>query len=289
MSLTFRTRAEHGLEGAEAAILWEHGCSGISEEDGQLVAWFEERVDLPLEGEWLEAPDIDYVQRYYREAGAIRIPPLVIAPTHEPVELQPGERPLWLDPGMAFGSGHHETTGMLIGELAALDLQGLTVLDVGAGSGILAIAADLLGAQETVGIDNDEATVGVAEQNARLNRSRARFSWATLGEYRGSDPFAVDPVTGEPLVEWTVGDAPVFTAAGPFDVIVANLFAALHSQLLPAYVTHLRPGGTLLLSGVMTSQADDLEAELRSGGAFRELSRLEQGDWVSFRARTHRP
>lgn len=283
MSLIFRTRAEHGLEGAEAAILWEYGCSGISEQDGWLEAWFSERTELPLEGEWRAAPDIDYVQRYYDEVGAVRIPPLVIAPGHEPVELQHGEKPLWLDPGMAFGSGHHETTSSLIELLSGLDLQDSRVLDVGSGSGILAIAADLLGAKTVIGIDNDEATVKVAAANATLNRSRARFEWATLGEFRGRDPFAIDPATGQPVSDWPVGAAPLYRADARFDLLLANLFAALHLQLLPAYRAHLVDGGLLLLSGIMQEQAAEVATALESSALFSRIERLDRGDWASFR------
>ena len=284
MSLTFRTRAEFGLEGAEAAILWEHGCSGIVEEDGWLVAWFKGKTELPLEGEWREAPDIDYVARYYSEVGPVSVGPLVIAPTHSEVTLQRGQKPLWLDPGLAFGSGHHDTTSSLLDELGKLDLDGLRVLDVGAGSGILAIAADLLGAGSVTGIDNDAATVAVAEENARLNRSRAGFRHAVLAEFEGTDPFAVDPVTGAALNEWTVGDAPAFRSGQPFDLVVANLFAALHIQLLPAYRIQLIPAGRLLLSGILREQAAEVEAALVAAG-FSDVTRLIDADWVSFSAR----
>lgn len=283
MSMTFRTRAAHGLEGAEAAIMWEHGCTGIMEEQGELVAWFPERVDLPLEGVWEEAPEDDWLEKYYREVGPVRAGSLVVAPTHGNVELEPGCRPLWLDPGMAFGSGHHETTSTLLRCLDGLDLTGRHVLDVGAGSGILAIAADLLGAASATGLDNDRATVAVAEANARLNRSRARFSWATLGEYEGADPFAIDPLTGAPVSDWALSEAPRFRAPRRYDIVVANLFADLHRQLLPAYAAHLVPGGLLLLSGILGEQAERVEQAL-AAGPFTEITRLPDGDWTSFSA-----
>lgn len=284
MTYTFRVRAEHGLEGAEAALLWEHGCSGIVEDGPWLVAWFDEQVELPLDGTWAEADETDYLEQYYREVGAVTVGPLVVAPTHQAVTLEPGQKPLWLDPGMAFGSGHHETTRGLLLKLSEMDLYGQTVLDVGAGSGILAIAADLLGAGSVTGIDNDPATVSVAEQNALLNRSRAEFLHAALAEFHGRDPFAVDPATGEPLVEWRVGDSPAFRAAHRFDVVIANLFAALHVQLMPAYGEQLVEGGWLLLSGIMTAQADEVLAALDSAG-YGEITRLDDGDWVSLSAR----
>lgn len=285
MSQTFRTRAEHGLEGAEAALLWEHGCSGIvQDEDGWIVAWFDERVELPLKGTWAAADDTDYLAQYYREVGPVTVGPLVVTPTHEAVTLRPGQKPLWLDPGMAFGSGHHETTHALLRQLSDLDLAGKSVLDVGAGSGILAMAADLLGADSVTGIDNDADTVPVATDNARLNHSRARFLQAALAEFKGQDPFAVDPVTGEPLVEWKVGTAPAFRAKEPFDIVIANLFAALHVQLMPAYCEQLAAGGLLLLSGIMTDQAAEVQAAL-TGAGMTAITPLEDGDWVSFTAR----
>lgn len=282
MSMIFRTQAEFGLEGAEAAILWDHGCSGIVLEGDSLVAWFDEEKQLPLAGEWQPAPDIDYVARYYSEVGPVAVGSLVIAPTHDPVTLDHGQKPLWLDPGMAFGSGHHDTTHSLLEILEETGVAGKRVLDVGSGSGILAIAADLLGASLSVGIDNDQSTVEVARGNARLNHSRASFEWATLGEYGGPDPFAIDPATGSPVSDWPVGDAPVYRAGERFDVLVANLFAALHLQLLPAYLEHLSPGGLLLLSGIMAEQAAEVQAALSD--AFSDVRRQPQGDWVSFRA-----
>lgn len=283
MSVAFRTRAEHGLEGAEAAILWECGCTGILEDGEELVAWFSEKTEIPLEGSWETAGEDDWLERYYRETGPVTAGSLVVAPTHTGIELPPGSRPLWLDPGMAFGSGHHETTLTLLECLDGMELAGLHVLDVGAGSGILAIAADLLGAASATGLDNDRSTVQVARANARLNRSRAEFSWSTLGEYRGADPFAIDPRTGSPVGDWPVSDAPEFRAPRRYDVITANLFAALHLQLLPAYAAHLVPGGQLLLSGILTEQAAEVEAALHSF-PFGEVTPLPVGDWVSFRA-----
>ena len=284
MSHTFRTRAEHGLEGAEAALLWEHGCSGIVEDGDSLVAWFDERVELPLEGTWAEADTTDYLARYYEEVGPVTVGPVVVAPTHQSVTLEPGQKPLWLDPGMAFGSGHHETTHALLLQLSRMDLAGRTVLDIGAGSGILALAADLLGAGSVTGIDNDPATVPVAAGNARLNRSRAQFVHAALAEFKGRDPFAVDPATGAPLVEWRVGDSPAFRAERPFDIVIANLFAALHVQLMPAYGEQLVAEGWLVLSGIMLNQAAEVRAAL-TGHGYEQVTRLEDGDWVSFTAR----
>lgn len=249
---TFRTKAEHGLEGAEADILWQHGCNGISEEGGDLVAYFEAPVDLPLAGKWSEPDDTDYLAIYYSGLQAVKAGPLFIAPTHSTVELAAGEKALWLDPGMAFGSGHHETTFSVLEELGKLELAGTRVLDVGSGSGVLAIAADLLGAESTLGIDNDPDTIPVAQDNARLNRSRARFSLGTL-ETAGLTDLS--------------------------DVIVANLYADLHCRLLSGYLSQLAPGGTLILAGILLAQADSVLECMAP--AFTVLERRDLGEWVT--------
>ena len=147
-----------------------------------------------------------------------------MAPTHREVVLEAGQTVVWLDPGMAFGTGHHETTRLALEALAGLDLAGRRVLDVGAGSGLLAIAADRLGAADAWGLDVDPETVAIARANARANRSRARFVAGGFGAVR------VDP---------------------PVDVLVANLYAELHAAFLPGYAAVTAPGADLLLTGIL--------------------------------------
>jgi len=177
--------------------------------------------------------------------------PLVIAPTHRAVTLQPAQRVVWLDPGTAFGSGHHETTFMALQALGELDLMGARVLDVGSGSGILALAADALGAAVSVGIDIDPATVPVARANAEFNFSRATFERAGFSE---------------------------LAVAEPFDVVVANLYAELHQRFWPDYARVLRPGGELLLTGILASHRDALDRDLDGGVA--AAAGVERVAWV---------
>lgn len=250
----FRTRAQLGLEGPEAALLWEHGCRGVVEEGDELVGYFDHLVELPLAGHWLELAEDDYLERYYRELEAVTVGPLVVAPTHRSVTLEAGQKPLWIDPGMAFGTGHHETTRLALGALSLLDLTGKRVLDVGAGSGILAIAADLLGAAVSRGIDIDADTIDIARENAALNRSRATFTHGTLGPEHEAD------------------------------LIVANLHAELHVELAEAYARSLAPAGQVLVTGVLSDRTGMVEQ------AFRERFELrgwtEAGEWRLLVARS---
>lgn len=256
---TYAVRGAHA-ESSEAAALWEAGCLGIweaSDEDGPvLLAYFDDEVPLAVAGEWRDAPEVDYVAAYQATLGPVRVGPLVIAPSHATVEARDGDVVLWLDPGSAFGTGHHETTRMALAALTRLDLAGATVLDVGAGTGVLAIAADLLGAERAVGVDVDPHTVPVARANARRNRSRAHFAHGSI-------------------------DAPGVPAK--VDVVVANLYAELHARLLASYERHLAVGGTIVLTGILSSlRAVVLDAVPAS---LVVTSEHVDGDWTLFELR----
>lgn len=238
-------------ESPEVARLWELGCLGIVEEPGALVAYFQQRLDLPWEGSWEELPQRDYVAEYQAGLDAVRVGRLVVAPSHRTVQASDGDVLLWLDPGSAFGTGHHETTRLALQALTRAELLGRTVLDVGTGTGLLAIAADLLGARSAYGVDVDAATVPVARHNAARNLSRAHFAVGSLG---------------------------LPTLPGNFDVVVANLYAELHAHLMPEYLPRLAPGGRLLLTGILKvlrqTVLDAVPPQLEL------LAQHEEGEWL---------
>jgi len=166
------------------------------------------------------------------------------------VEATDGHAIIWLDPGSAFGTGHHETTRMALTALGRLDLLGRTVLDMGSGTGLLAIAADVLGSAAAYGVDVDAATIPVARENARRNLSGARFAEGSV-------------------------DLP--TLPGRFDVVVANLYAELHAELMPLYVRRLLPGGKLLLTGILTRLAHVVQDAVPSELTLDD--ELRDGEW----------
>ncbi len=250
--VAFRTTGS--AEDPALGLLWAAGCSGILEADGEIVAYFDAPVALPLDGSWEPADATDWVAEYHRTLTPLTLGRLVVAPTHRLVTLAAGQRALWLDPGMAFGSGHHETTYLALAALEQTDLRGKRVLDVGAGSGILAIAADLLGAADAEGVDIDAETLVVAQQNALLNLSRAHFSVGTL-----------TPETA------------------PADVVVANLFAELHAELAGAYRQALKPGGLLLATGILAKRGVVAHAALTA--SFGGVQTEQKGEWLLMRAR----
>jgi ribosomal protein L11 methyltransferase len=249
----FRMQGRLEAESPDVARLFELGSVGVVEASGpkgaEILAYFEERVEVGLEGRWEDVEAIDHVAAYRAELKPVRVGPLVVAPTHRRASLAAGEQVVWLDPGSAFGTGHHETTRLALAALAGRELVDRSVLDVGSGSGILAVAADRLGASLAVGVDTDVATVAVARRNAVLNRSRARFLQGSV-------------------------DHPDLPSR--FDVVVANLYAELHAALMPAYLARLNPDGVLLLTGILTR----LEAIVRRALPTGVRCRVErEGEW----------
>lgn len=184
---------------------------------------------------------------------------LVVHPSWEPYEPAPGEAVVALDPGAAFGTGQHETTRLCLGGLEAHVREGDEVLDVGAGSGVLAIAALKLGARSARAIDVDAATVEVARENAHRNGVDATLE-AAAGSLGDDWPWP--------------GAAPIACA----DVVVANISAPTVIALMPALALALRPGGVLIASGFI---ARDAAAVLGRAEAseLAVVTVAEDGDW----------
>lgn len=159
---------------------------------------------------------------------------------------------LRLDPGLAFGTGTHETTAMCLEWLDAQDLAGRRVLDYGCGSGILAVAALLLGAKAAAGVDIDPQALTAARANANRNGVGDRLLLAP-------------PDT--------------LPAAAPrFDVVVANILAGPLAELAPALCRHLLPGGIIALSGILEHQADEVFAAYSSRISFEPP--VVRASWV---------
>ncbi|MFC6591190.1 50S ribosomal protein L11 methyltransferase [Deinococcus lacus] len=249
-------------------LLWEAGATGLEERGGFVRAYFEKRAELPadLGGEWLEEEDQDWQAAFKRDLKAVVAGRITIAPPWLAHEVADGQLPLIIEPGMAFGTGHHATTRMATEALSDLDLRGQTVLDVGTGSGVLAMAAARLGARLAYGIDLDPLTIPVARENAEQNGlypPQLRFSEGTLS------------LSGAELCR------PEGEDLAGYGVVVANLYAELHALLAPSYRAHLLPGGHLILTGILAGRLDLVTEALKVGQVSDLQVRLsEDGEWA---------
>lgn len=160
---------------------------------------------------------------------------------------------------MAFGTGLHPTTQMCLRELENHMQPGMTVLDLGTGSGILAIAAGKLGAQAVLALDVDDVAVRAAQENAHQNGLDQAITVA-----RGSLPLRDS------------GD--LEAPQGPFDVVAANIVARVIMELAPELIEALKPGGTLIASGILDTTADEVEDCLVAAGAVA-VARVAVADW----------
>jgi ribosomal protein L11 methyltransferase len=270
-SLTLDTTPD--LAEVRSAELWELGASGVELRDEEvvpmpgdapplgravLVGWFAERAEVEraaaaLGGRLAEIPDQDWGEAWKKGLDPISVGRVFVRPSWVVAEVPRDAVEVVLDPGMAFGTGSHATTALCLAALSELlgSSPGASVLDVGTGSGLLAIAARKLGAGRVRGNDNDPVAVTVARENAARN--------------------GVDVQLGEEALS----DIP-----GRFDVVVANILANTLVELAADVAAHLLPGGVAIVSGILGAQ----EAEVRAaylGAGLRPLPARDRrdGEW----------
>ncbi len=229
----------------------------LSRAPGESERFIEERLlalDIPhtLERQGVREEDwADSWKQYYKPIRTGRR--LVIVPVWETYDPRPGEVIVLMDPGMAFGTGTHETTRLCAGLVEDAVTSGCTVLDVGCGSGILAIAAAKLGAGRCFACDIDPVAVRVAGENTELNRT--------------------------PNVTCAVSDLlrQVPKETGGYDVIVANIVADVILRLGPDVGAFLAPGGTFIVSGIISERAEEVRTALAGWGWRITEERYENG------------
>jgi ribosomal protein L11 methyltransferase len=191
------------------------------------------------------------------------VPGLVIAPTWEVFRPEAGEAVITMDPGMAFGTGHHATTCLCLELLQKTlgEMGQVRVLDVGTGTGILGMAAIHFGAASAVGIDNDPEAVRVALDNVRQNNLTARM---------------------------TVSGTAVTALVEDFPVVIANIVHDVLLAMADALVRATQIGGVLIVSGILAGEQVANLTTVFAGRALQLLQVVERGEWAAMRWRRPR-
>lgn len=178
---------------------------------------------------------------------------LVIKPTWEPYEAQEDEIVIELDPGMAFGTGTHETTRMCLASIEKYVQKGLTAIDIGCGTAILGIAAAKMGAADVLAIDRDPIAVTAAGQNIALNN-----------------------LSG--VVRHVEGDLLKGQQTIKADVIIVNIIADVIILLLPGLKPYLKDGGIIITSGIIKDRCQDVMDAMAEAG-YKVVEILSEGEW----------
>ncbi|MDO8540252.1 MAG: 50S ribosomal protein L11 methyltransferase [Opitutaceae bacterium] len=203
--------------------------------------------------------DADWKESYKAHFHAWQFGELHWVPVweRENYSLPPGHSVLWLDPGLAFGTGNHETTRLCVERLVALAQErGITgrVVDAGCGSGILALSAALLGFADVTGFDNDPEAIRVSQENAAQNglSERVRF-------------FIADLATG--------------LEGAPADLLLANIQADMLMRFAREFVGAVAPGGALVLSGILAAENAAVRTTFEALTPNWSINARTMGEW----------
>lgn len=221
-------------------------------------------MDLGMDLGKLEVLRHDVAEQDWTESWKAAFKPfrlgehMVVKPSWETAELRPGDHVIEIDPGMAFGTGTHETTGMCVALVEKYVKPGDRVIDIGTGTGILAIAAAHMGAGPVLATDLDAVAVRVAAENVRVN------GFEGVIDVRCGDLLDVVQESG--------------------DVVIANIIADVIIMLAAPVRQRIVDGGLFICSGISAQRLDDVLAALKDAG-YRVLEALTQGEWCAVAAR----
>ena len=199
----------------------------------------------------IDVPDDDWARRSQESLTPITVGRITISPRPDALPAAPGSIAIVVIPSMGFGTGHHATTRLCLAALQRVELADRVVLDVGTGSGVLAMAARRLGAARAVGIDSDPDAIESARDNLALNPAVREVD------------FVVADLSASPLP--------------PADVVTANLTGALLIRSAPLLLAAVRDGAVLILSGVLARERDAVRDAFRAATVVAES---REDEWV---------
>jgi ribosomal protein L11 methyltransferase len=246
------------------AIVDDFGPTAVEERDASVRVFFSTAGDRHAAQRALasrfdvtavDVPDDDWARRSQANLKPVTVGRITVSPNPQSIRNPQSATRNTIDiviaPSMGFGTGHHVTTRLCLTALQTIDLTNRVVLDVGTGSGVLAIAADRLGAARAIGIDHDADAIQSARENLDLNPEARHVTFDSVDL----------AARALPLV----------------DVVTANLTGALLARSAPALLAAVRPGGTLILSGIQSHERDEVRQAFADAAVCWE--RHEDG-WV---------
>ena len=262
-------------------LLWPPaGAVSLTKEDAtvedgasawRLDAYFEDKPDMEAiniliaehgalgEGAVEELPNIDWVAHALEGLGVVRCGRFILYGVHDADKLpnEEGDIPIRIDANQAFGTGHHPTTA---GCLTLLDrfagFAPKSVLDLGCGSAVLAIAAAKLWGRDILATDIDETSIEIASENAALNGVGDKVKTLAAAGFKHEG----------------------IAAAAPFDFVFANILAGPLAELAPDMADHVSKNGRVMLAGLMAEQEEKVTAAYAQAG-FRVINRLDDETW----------
>ncbi len=217
-----------------------------------------------------ETEDIDWINNWKQYFHQFYIDDILVIPSWEDVKVEDEDRMiLHIDPGTAFGTGMHETTQLCIRQLKKYVNSETRLLDVGTGSGILAILSLMFGAKHAVGTDLDPCAVEAVAENCASN---------------GIAPADFEMMIGNIITDRAVQDK---VGYGCYDIVVANILADVLVPLTPVIVKQLKDGGIYITSGIIDDKEETVTEAVKAAG-LTVLDVTYQGEWVSVTAQKNR-
>ncbi|BCH63108.1 ribosomal protein L11 methyltransferase [Agrobacterium vitis] len=247
----------------EKRDIWETSIYLMFDEEDDILARVKtalvaEFPDLPVEREVI--PDIDWIAKSLEGLTPVRAGRFLVHGSHDRDKVRPHDLAIEIDAGQAFGTGHHGTTA---GCLEMIDSvvrarRPRNALDLGTGSGVLAIAVRKLVNVPVLATDIDPIAVRVAKENGTRNGVPNGIEWRTAPGFHST----------------------AFGAFGPFDLIIANILARPLMKMAPQLVAHLAPGGSIILSGILASQRWKVIAAYNGAGV-KHVRTIWRNGWVT--------
>jgi ribosomal protein L11 methyltransferase len=251
------------MEIDEKKDIWEASVYMFREDEAEIHGRFaallaEAFPDAPIERE--ELPDIDWIAKSLEGLKPVRAARFVVHGSHDRGKVRAGEIAIEIDAGQAFGTGHHGTTAGCLEVISDVmrTRKVKRVLDLGTGSGVLAIAARKLAPVTVLATDIDPIATRVARENVRLNGIASGVALETAPGFHST----------------------AFGRHGPFDLIIANILARPLMRMAPQLAAQLAPQGDVILSGILASQRWKVLAAY-NGAGLRHVRTIWREGWVT--------